>query len=166
MTDVMIKGTVSLRGTVMDWLVTPEGLSEEEELATIVRLALGTDALADEVEALNLPNLDSTDRKGWWGDMDAQLIWDGWPIGCKNWLLLRDKIADYNAVEGATVLRAERYTYEALVPLINKRVASAVKVRANRVGKQQIDVHVTIYRGPLRAVELRFAYLWGQVIDK
>lgn len=163
MTDIRLKENLSLRGTLMSWVQSPRGLSEEEELATAVRMALGTDRTALESDVL--PDPDSTDRRGWWGDIDAEDIWGGWPIGCKNWLLLRAKIADTNSVEGSTVLRAEMYTREALQPFIDKKIASAIDVQARRVGRQQIDVHVTIYRGPLQAIELRYALLWDQVVS-
>lgn len=162
-TPAELEQTVALPGTLMDWLQTSDGLSEEEELATAVRMAIGTDATALEHEVL--PDIDSTDRRGWWGDYEAEEIWDGWPIGCRNWLLLRAKISDRFSVEGDTVLRAEAYTYEALQPFIDKRIASAVDVKAVRVGRSEIDVWVTMYRGPQRAIELRFAYLWDQVIS-
>ena len=171
MVDILTKGTNSylelrqtreLPGTLMDWVLTSEGLSEEEELATAVRVALGTDALASPTDTLTDP--DSTDRRGWWGDVDAEEIWDGWPIGCKNWLLLRVGITDANSIEGATVTRAEHYTRAALQPFIDRRIASSVSVKATRVGRQEIDVFVTIYRGPKDAIQLRFAYLWNQVV--
>jgi phage gp46-like protein len=175
MTDIQIKllnsftetkQTAVLPGTLMDWLLLPNGtLSEDEELATAVRVALGTDALADTDEIL--PDPDSTDRRGWWGDLDAEAIWDGWaPIGVKNWLLLRTKISDALSEEGSTVQRAQMYTHEALLPFITRQIASRVDVLAQRVGKERIDVHVTMYRGPTPTIELRFAYLWNQVIDR
>ncbi len=171
MVDILVKGTnsfinlkqtVALPGTLMDWVLTAEGLSEEEELATAVRMALGTDRLAAVDEAL--PDIDSTDRRGWWGDLDAEEIWDGWPIGCRNWLLLRSKISDESSIEGATVVRAEQYTREALKPFIDKRIASAIGINARRVGRQEIDVFVTMYRGPRHPIELQFAFLWDQVV--
>ena len=161
-TDTHLRDSVSLAGTFMDWLVLPNGaLSEDEEVATAVRLALGTDRLADANEVL--PDPDSTDRRGWWGDLEADEIWGGWPIGCKNWLLLRAKISDQFSWEGGTVIRAQTYTREALQPIIDNRIASQIDVQASRVGKQEIDVHVTIYRGPKTAIELRFQYLWADV---
>lgn len=172
MVDILLKGTNSylelrqthfLPGTLMDWVQIVGGLSEEEELATAVRVALGTDALASPTDIL--PDPDSTDRRGWWGDLDAEEIWNGWPIGCKNWILLRTKIADANAAEGSTVMRAEQYTREALQPFILRNIASRIEVRAQRVGRQEIDVFVTIFRGPKTAIQLRFAYLWDQVVD-
>jgi len=158
-----LKQTALLPGTLMDWVLTAEGLSEEEELATAVRLALGTDALADPEEIL--PDPDSTDRKGWWGDMDAEEIWNGWPIGCKNWLPLRSKISAACSAEGPTVARAEFYTRTALHPFVLNKIASHIDVAAQRVGRDRIDVYVTMYRGPLRAIELRFAFLWNQVVE-
>ncbi len=171
MVDILVKGTNSflnlkqsaaLPGTLMDWLQSADGLSEEEELATAVRVALGTDRLADLDESL--PDIDSTDRRGWWGDLEAEEIWGGWPIGTKNWLLLRSKISDIGSVDGATVVLAEQYTAQALRPFVDRRIASAVSVRAERVGRQEIDVFVTMFRGPLTAIELRFAFLWNQVV--
>src|SRR5262245_48247831 len=156
-----LKQTIALPGTIMDWLLVPGGLGMDEELATAVRVAIGTDALAAENDIL--PDPDSTDRRGWWGDLDAEEIWDGWaPIGCKNWLLLRSKISDSNAMDGGTVYRAEQYTREALHPFIVKRIASAMDVSAERVDRDRIVVSVTMYRGPRVAIEMRFAYLWNQ----
>jgi phage gp46-like protein len=163
-TDIHLRDRVSLAGTFMDWLQLADGtLSEQEELATAVRLALGTDRLADIHEVL--PDIDSDDRRGWWGDYQAEEIWGGWPIGCKNWLLLRAKISDEVSWEGATVLRAKTYTREALQPFIDKNICSKIEVEAFRVGREEIDVHVRLYRGPRREIDLRFQYLWDQVVD-
>ncbi len=145
MADARLKETVSLSGTLMDMLLRDDGqLDEREELATAVRVALGTDALADADEVL--PDPDSNDRRGWWGNLDAEAIWDGWPIGCKNWLLTRAKITDAPSIEGSTLYRAEQYTQSALQPFINKRIASRIDVQAVRIGLDRIDVDVVIYR--------------------
>ncbi len=77
----------------LDWSLLPNGtLDDTKALATAVTIALGTNALADPSEPL--PDPDSTDRGGWWGDMDAELIWNAWPIGSKLWLLRRSKIVN------------------------------------------------------------------------
>ena len=170
MTDIQLLNKVSLSGTFMDWIQSAEGLSEEQELATAVRVALGTDRLASPDE--QRPDLDSVDRRGWWGDMDAEertfllgASWTAtsWPIGCKSWLLLRAKISDEISYEGATIIRAKTYTREALQPFLQKRICSSIDVDAVRVGKQEIDVHVVMWRGPRVAIELRYQYLWNDV---
>jgi phage gp46-like protein len=163
MTDIKLRDTqAKLESTLMDWLQMPDGtLSEEEELATAIRLAVGTDALAgiDDV----LPDIDDPDRRGWWGDLDAEEIWNGWPIGCKHWLLRRAKITGPGNWEGATVVRAEGYVRDALQPFIDRRVCTRIDVKATRVGKERIDVAVMIFRGPKRAIELRWQYLWTEM---
>jgi len=160
--DIFLRDKVSLAGTFMDWLLLSDGtLSEDEELATAVRVALGTDSLADITEVL--PDPDSDDRRGWWGDVDADVIWDGWPIGCKNWLLERAKISDEFSWEGATLVRARTYTYEALQPFISQGICTQLDVNAVRIGLTEIDVYVTMYRGPKREIQLRFQYLWDEV---
>jgi len=160
MTDIRLVNRTNLAGIWTDLLYKNGSLDETEQLATAVRVALLTDRLADADETL--PDPDSTDRRGWWGDTDAETIWDGWQIGCKNWLLLRAKIADANALEGSTLVRAESYTRQALQPFIDKAICSRIDVSARRVGKEQIDVAVVIYRGPLEEIELRFQNLWTE----
>jgi phage gp46-like protein len=164
--DIMLRDKVSLRGTFMDWLLLPDGtLSEAEELATAVRVALGSDSLANVDEVLPGWPDDDNDRRGWWGDIEAEEIWGGWPIGCKNWLLRRAKISDEISWEGATVVRAKTYAREALQPFIDKRVCTRIDVDAARVGKERIDVYIVIYRGPKKAIELRFEYLWDEMAE-
>lgn len=143
----------------LGWLMQPlDGTDQSGELASAVIVALGTDRRADEAD--ELPALDSDDRRGWWGDTDAVEIWDGWPIGCRVWLLARSAIRSAGARQGSTLALAETYAYEALQPLIARGIASRVVVAAERVGTERIDAVVTIYRGPRDAVALRFQNLW------
>src|SRR5215472_15553230 len=87
----------------VDWLLRADGtLDDSQALATAVIVALGTDRLADVTDVL--PDPDSTDRRGWWGDLDAQEVWDGWPIGSRLWLLKRDKITDAGAARGSELV--------------------------------------------------------------
>jgi phage gp46-like protein len=72
MTDIRIVEVVNLEVMTMDWLLLPIGvLDTSEELATAVSVALGTNMLADVDEVL--PDPDSTDRQGWWGDYQADI---------------------------------------------------------------------------------------------
>jgi phage gp46-like protein len=147
----------------VDWLLLDDGtLDERQALATAVIVALGTDRLADPGDVL--PDPDSTDRRGWWGDLDAEDIWDGWPIGSRLWLLQREKITGPGAQRGATVTRVEHYIREAIQPFIDRRIGSRMDVRATRVDKQRIDALVRIYRGPELEIELRYQVLWEGII--
>src|SRR5262245_32700220 len=117
----------------VDWQLLSDGtLDDTEALTTAVIVALGTARLAERTDIL--PDPDSTDRRGWWGDLDAEAIWNGWPIGCRLWLLKRDKIVGPGAQQGATVVRVEQYIREALQPFIDIRAASRMDVAAVRVG--------------------------------
>jgi len=59
----------------MDWSLLPDGsLDDTQALATAVVVALGTFGLASPDD--RLPDPDSSDRMGWWGDMDADIIRD------------------------------------------------------------------------------------------
>jgi phage gp46-like protein len=159
MTDIRVVQIKTTFELTLDWLMTDMGmLDETQELATAVIVALGTDRLArvDDI----LPDLDSTDRRGWWGDLDAEVIWDGWPIGTRCWLLTRTKIVGPGSIEGSTVARAKAFVREALQPFVERRIASAVDVEAARTARDRIDVAAIIYRGPLPAVELRFQVMW------
>src|SRR4051812_10985524 len=161
MTDARLKGKASLEGVTMDLLLLDTGLLDErEELATSARVALGTDSLSDKSDIL--PDLDSTDRRGWWGDFEAEEIWGGWPIGCKNWLLTRAKITQAPSAEGSTLNRAKNYTLAALQPFVDKRVASNVAAIATQIGTERIDVEAKIYRGPLEEIDLRYQVLWEE----
>jgi hypothetical protein len=76
MTDIRLKQVVTDLPVVavsFDWLMTPLGTFDTtQELATAVTVALGTDRLAELDDIL--PGFDETDRRGWWGDLDAEFL--------------------------------------------------------------------------------------------
>jgi phage gp46-like protein len=147
----------------VDWQLLSDGtLDDTQALATAVIVALGTDRLAATNDIL--PDPDSTDRRGWWGDLEAENIWDGWPIGSRLWLLTRDKIVGPEAFQGATVVRVEQYIREAIQPFIDRRIGSRMAVEATRIGKERIDALVRIYRGPMLEIELRYQVLWNDIV--
>jgi len=146
----------------LDWLMTDQNLLDETfALQSAVIIALGTDALVGATDPL--PGLDDTDRGGWWGDLDAQEIWDGWPVGSKLWLLRRAKISSPLAADGGTAFRANSYARAAMQPFIGKLIASSVDVGAERTVTSRIDVSVVLKRGPDPAVALRYAELWEEL---
>jgi phage gp46-like protein len=146
----------------IDWSLLSDGtLDDTQALCTAVVVALGTDALAGPEDIL--PNPDSNDRCGWWGDMDAAELFNGWPIGTKLWLLRRTKIVGAEDPEGATVARVEQYISESIQPFVDMKIASGFDVSAARVNVQEINALVTIYRGPKTPVELLFQVLWDEI---
>jgi phage gp46-like protein len=148
----------------MDWQLMSDGtLDDTQALASAVCVALGTNAEALDTDILPDPN--STDRQGWWGDLDAQLIWGGWPIGSKLWLLQRAKILDPNAQEGSTLARVIDYIRQALQPFVENRICSRFEVAAARVSDQQIDAQIIVYRGPLTAINLQYQILWSELVS-
>jgi len=148
----------------LDWLLRGDGtLDDARSLATAVMVALGTDALAATDDLL--PEPDSTDRAGWWGDLDAELIWDGWPIGSKLWLLRRAKIDSISSRGGATVARVENYISDAIQPFMDRKICSGFDVWTTRVDDQRIDALVRIYRGPLPSIDLRYQILWDGMTE-
>src|SRR3954471_9259414 len=137
----------------VDWLLLDAGtLDESQALATAVIVALGTDALASRDDLL--PDPDSTDRAGWWGDLDAEEYRDGWPIGCKIWLLKRSKIEGPGSYYGSTTVRIEHYIRAAIQPFIDRKIASSMNVGVQRTGTNRIEALVQIFRGPRLAVDL------------
>jgi len=137
-------------------------LDETQALATAVIVALGTDALAS-VDDL-LPDPDSSDRAGWWGNLDAQEIWNGWDIGSKLWLLKRSKIAPPESLEGSTVQRVDQYIRDAIQPFLDRRIASHMEVYVERVHRDQINAVIRLFRGPTAEIELRYQILWTDII--
>ena len=162
MPDIQLVPVTSPDVMTFDWLQTPTGLLDEmQALADAVTVALNTDALADVTDVL--PDPRSADRRGWWGDLDADVIWNGWPIGSKLWLLTRAKILDANAREGSTLVRARNYITTALQPFVDHGICSRFAVTPAVVNDRRIDASIIMYRGPKTAIQLEYAPLWSEV---
>ena len=146
-----------------DWQLLADGtLDDRQAIASAVIVALGTNSLAatDDV----LPDPDDTDREGWWGDLDANAIWGGWPIGSKLWLLRRSKILSAGALQGSTVALVDMYIRAAIQPFVDRKICTAYDVWVTRVTVQRIDALVRLYRGPLPEIDLRYAILWDELV--
>lgn len=164
MTDIRIRQSGSIfEAVTLDFLLTDVGdLDTSNELATAATVALFTDRLADPADKLPDPN--SRDRRGWWADLEAAEIWDGWPIGSRLWLLSRAKITPAQAREGATTARVEAYIREAFEPMRERGICSRIDVAVARKGTEQIDARVTLYRGEDRPINLVYDDLWRGVV--
>lgn len=163
MTDIRIVQRGSeFEAVTLDWLLTPIGeLDTSNELATAVTVALLTDRRAEPDD--QLPDERSDDRRGWWGDLDAETLFGGWPIGSRLWLLSRAKITGVGSREGPLVARIEAYLDEAMQPFVDAGIATRHEVSVERIGNERIDGSVTLYRGNRAEVALRYQDLWSGI---
>lgn len=151
-------GSVSI-----DWSLREDGtLDDTQAFATAVVVALGTDRLAAPGD--ELPDPDSTDRRGWWGDLEPD-IWDSWPIGSRLWLLQREAILGPGSARGATVVRVETFIRECIQPFLDRRIGSTMEVEVTRVDDQRIDALIRIFRGPEEEISLRYQVLWSGILQ-
>jgi phage gp46-like protein len=162
--DIQLTGIPSPDVIAMDWLKAPitGQLAEGPSLQAAVFTALLSDAIAAPSDQLPDPNSD--DLRGWWGDLDATEIWGGWPLGSKLWLLTRTSIVDQNARAGATVTRVQQYIAAALQPFVDNKICSKFTVTARQTNIQTIIAHIKMYRGPKSAIALEFQALWNEQI--
>lgn len=166
MPDIRTVQAITLRSVTMDWLLQPiTGIDETQALATAVMVALNTDRRALPDDALpQLPVGDEPrDLRGWWGDLEAATIWNGWPIGSRLWLMTRDKITGSGAKQGATIEKARRYIAEALDPFVTAKICSSYTIDLRQVGTDRITGTVTLFRGPKSAIALQFQDLWAEI---
>ncbi|MFY9293368.1 MAG: phage GP46 family protein [Methylorubrum rhodinum] len=149
----------ALQAVTYDLLLTPAGqLDATGELETAVTIALQTDARAEPDD--DLPDPRSDDRRGWWGDLDAEAIWDGWPIGSKLWLRARTTIRPAAARQGATTMQIRADILDALQPFVDRGIATRVDAEVARAGLEQIEARVVMFRGDTPILERRYADLW------
>lgn len=166
MPDIRLYQAVTLKSVSIGWLTQPvTGIDETQALATAVMVALNTDRLAlpDDVLPQSTPAGEIRDRRGWWGDLDAGAIWNGWPIGSRLWLMTRDKITDSAARQGATIEKARRFIAEALDPFVSAKICTSFTTDLRQAGLDRITGTVTLYRGPKSAVALQFQDLWTEL---
>lgn len=162
MADVRVVQRFELGKIWLDWALTATGdLDDAQQLQTAVIISLATDRRANDDDIL--PDPLSEDRRGWWGDLNADAIWGGGPIGSRLWLLERAKITDSRAAQGATVNLVETYIREALQWLLDLKVASRLDVSASRTAINAISAGVTLYRGPKPVIALRFQDFWQTI---
>lgn len=164
MPDIRLIAQINPILVTFDWLQLPTNLIDEtQQLADAVLVALNTDATADANEIL--PDPRSDDHRGWWGDLDAQKIWNAWPIGSKLWLLTRAKIIGNGSSEGSTIVRVGTYIRQALQPFIDNRLCSSIAVTVTQTRDDGIEATITIYRGPKTAIQLQYQQVWSEIFS-
>lgn len=115
--DIALKWDEDLQGC--KWSFEDNDLVCDYSLLTSVYVSLFTDAKAAEDDIL--PDIRSTDRRGWWGDaVNADLKTD--KIGSLLWLLERS-----SGTEDITT-KAKIYIQEALEWMITEGIASDINI--------------------------------------
>ena len=145
----------------VDWAFLADVVDESQALATAIIVALGTDRLAAVSD--KLPDNLSNDRRGWWGDIDAQEAWNGWDIGTRLWTMQRDKITDAGYRFGATTAKAESFAKECIRPFVDGGIISNFTVKATKISVQRVDLLITLMRTLSPDVTLEFQSLWDEI---
>lgn len=112
----------------------------DKGLETAVIISLFTDRRAKEDDIL--PDINSDDRKGWWGDLLAPEI-EGDEIGSRLWLLQRSKTTNQ------VINKAKTYIEEALQWMIDDRVVKNIEVEVERekiLANDRLEFKVKIFR--------------------
>jgi phage gp46-like protein len=146
----------------IDLSIGQYGYDETQALATSIIVALGSDSLANLTDPIPDKWFDN-DRRGWWGDMDTLPIWSGWPVGCRMWTLMRDKITFAGYKYGSTQAKVLGMVNEAIQPFMDLRVISNFTTQINIVNGNQVDVTITLIRPLKPDVSLVYSYLWDEI---
>lgn len=118
----------------IDLLLVNDDFKADDGLETAVLMSIFTHKRVPEDE---LPLLE-TDRRGWWGDLFAEIQGD--EIGSKLWTLDRVKTTLETRVKAEEIIR------DALQWMIEDGVASDIGVVGEIVSQQQINLAITIER--------------------
>ncbi len=123
-TDIRINfDTILLQGDfVFD--IENQDLETESGIVSAVIISWLTDRRADNEDILPDPN--STDKRGWWGDETSDVEDD--QIGSRLWLLSREKTLE------SVLQRAKEYAIEALDWMLEDNVVKSVFVESERQG--------------------------------
>lgn len=117
---ILINGEL-LEGDLID---LGEAFAPDAGLETEVIISLFTDRRARDDDILPDPN--STDKRGWWGDLVSKIQND--EIGARQWLLERSK------TEQQVLILTKSFVKEALQWMIDDGVAIKIDVEVERLG--------------------------------
>jgi phage gp46-like protein len=132
-----------------DWQLSGAALASGDDLTTAVLISLFTDRRARDDDTL--PD-GSTDRRGWWGDLDQDS-----PIGSRLWLLSRSKLTP------AVARSAKDYISEALRWLLDDGAAAAVNVATSIVLPNRLYATVEVLRVDGSRQAMNFNWAWNQL---
>jgi len=130
------------------WTVVPGDLASDDDLETAVLISLFTDRLAHTDD-----NIDQSNRRGWWGDTDAD-----YQIGSRLYLIRRTKLTT------ETAKNAKIYATEALQWLIDDGIVSDITVQTQIVFPSRLYLAISYTKpGQITATTQKFGWAWDQV---
>jgi len=127
-------------------------LEADDGLKTAVVISIFTDAHALPDDELP-PG--QTDRRGWWGDMLADI--DADRIGSRRWLYMREK---QTAETARNIREADE---EALAWLVDDGIAASVTVETEWIGRGILGERILVAKPDGDVVDFRFNHLWEAV---
>lgn len=131
-----------------DWQVQMGDLTSGDDLQTAILISLFTDRLTNSDDDLD----NSSDRRGWWGDINAQ-----YKIGSRFWLLRRQKLTLKVAQ------KAEQYAKEALFWLVDDGVVQSIQIEATIRQPDRLYLTITFQRPDRDSKEmLRYYWVWSK----
>lgn len=127
-------------------------LEADDGLKTAVVISIFTDA-----RALNDDELPEgqTDRRGWWGDMLADV--DADKIGSRRWLYFREKQTP------ETARKIREADEEALAWLVDDGIAQRVTVETEWIARGVLGERILVTKPDGDVVDFKFNHLWGAV---
>lgn len=134
-----------------DFVLGNGDLERDEGLSTAVLVSLFTDRRADiDDEFIN------NDRRGWWGDLVAEI--EGDQIGSKIYLLDRLKAIEEN------IVKLQQYAYEALEWMLEDDVIAKIETDAYSYGpnsNKRLALKVKIYKSDGNNIAYKFDDVWN-----
>lgn len=130
-----------------DWRADLGALETGNDLQTAIIISLFTDRLARRDDTY-----DGSDRRGWWGDSDADM-----QLGSRLWLLRREKLTTNVAI------RAEEYAKEALDWLKDDGVVSDISCTTQIVMPNRLNLIIRYLPPAGDWQESAFFWIWEQI---
>ena len=158
--DLSLVWNQDLQVCEIDFSTETNDLVMSKSLLTSVLVSLFTDARASNDETL--PDLNSTDRRGWWGDStNTQKELD--TVGSKLWLIEREKSTDI------VLVKSKQYIEQALKWMTDEGIAERIVVITEaqpvpRSGTVILAYQVQIYKPGGVAENYKFEQEWRATV--
>ncbi|ARF52792.1 phage GP46 family protein [Pantoea stewartii] len=127
-----------------DWQEAVGDLDSGSDVDTAVYISLFSDR-----QARSDDSIDGDDRKGWWGDLDAD-----YQIGSRIWLLRRQRLTTTVANSAAS------YAKEALQWLIDDGVLDSVSVSTQIVYPRSLFMTITCQKPDGTSTSAKYGWVW------